>query len=242
MHQEKFHPGCRGCVSVFSLRCFGIVLVMSRSCFGVALLMSRGWRGDVSVTSRCGFGDVSVMSRWCFRGVLVMSWWCFSDVSVICWFLGVSRWCLGDGVVMFRWWTSMNILSGLLSKKILFALSLLLGSHATQNRINCYISYTVFLVGVFVLATHTRMLLIPSMKHHRLMPSLISHIIAEMVNVIQLPCCMVARNRIQCIAEPLCSNEFDICCDQKRRQSHRILQVHTDLAKLGHCQVRDIRI
>ena len=29
---------------------------------------------------------------------------------------------------------------------------------------------------------------------------------------------------------------------RKCRQGHRILQVHTDLAKLGHCQVRDIRI
>ena len=65
-------------------------------------------------------------------------------------------------------------------QKRLFASSLLLGSYATQCRINWYISYTVFLVGarsmvgVFVLAAPTCMILIPSMKHRRLMPSLIS--------------------------------------------------------------------
>ena len=104
------------------------------------------------------------------------------------------------------------------------------------------------MVGVVILATHKI-----QKKHHRLildclevwpcsLPKfrfILNHIWTfrncwhGQFSQIQSPCCSVPRNHVQCIAEPLSPNELDICRDQKCRQRRRILQVHTDLAKLG---------
>ena len=152
--------------------------------------------------------------------VAVMSWWWCCDVLVI----SVDvMWCCGDGGVMFWWWTLMNIWSGLLSKKMVVRFDFAIGvvCWATFPRITWYISTQYswlepdpWLECSSWLHTHVRYRYL-QWSTTTLCLAWWPQIIAEMVNVIQLPCCMVARNRIQCTAEPLCPNEFDICRDQK---------------------------
>ena len=95
---------CLGDVSVLCWWCFNDVSVMFRSCFGDGSVLFEWCVDEIWVMSRSCADGVSVMCRWSFGDALVMSRWCLSYVLVVfheC--FGESRWCVGEGVVMF-WW------------------------------------------------------------------------------------------------------------------------------------------
>ena len=161
-----------GDVSVLFWWCFCDVSVMSRSsrswsrscpclfflvmssclfwcCFVGFWVVFWGSFSDALVVGE-RLGHVSVKSPWCVVMVLWCLWWWVGDGLV---FLSLMLqrcfFCFGDCVLIFWWWTLMNILTGFLSKTSNSNLNLYI-VHLWANQCSCspYVDRWCFLVSV----------------------------------------------------------------------------------------------
>ena len=146
---------CLSHVSVVSGLCLGLVSVFFWWCLVVVLVLFCWFLGGVLGIFQWCVGRWRRLGhiRWSLRDVW---WWCcdvYDDEWVMAWCfvvdVAVLFFCFGDCVLIFWWWTLMNILTGFSSKTSNSNLNLYI-MHLWANQSSCspYVDRWCFLVSV----------------------------------------------------------------------------------------------